>query len=111
VAIQAIRNGRDADFVRGLRLIVEGNRFVIQGEKGDMLFRGTVQMNPNANPAHIDFTHERDALDRTTWMGVYQINGHVLRICSNSPNPRANRPDDFAAPLGSERMLILLRRG
>lgn len=111
VATHAIRNGRDAEYIRGLRLTVEGNRFVVQGERGDTLCRGTVELNNEGNQAQMDLIHEQDLLEGTMWKAIYQINANTLRICSNSPNLRGNRPDEFSAPLGSDRVLILLRRG
>lgn len=110
LAILANRNGEDADYLTGVRLAFLNERFVVRGEKGDVIFRGTFHLDGNADPPHIDFVHHRDALQGTTWKGVYQMNGNSLRICDNAPDPNGNRPTELQARPGSGSVSFLFRR-
>ncbi len=110
VAVHAVRNGRDADYLRGQRLSFDSNRFASRGEQGDVLFQGTYRLDFETSPAQIDFRHERDSLQGTTWKGIFQVTGNTLRVCHNAPNPHAARPRDFEARPASECIVILFRR-
>jgi uncharacterized protein (TIGR03067 family) len=106
----ANRNGEDADYLTGLRLVFLNDRFLIQGEKGDVLFRGRYQVNASADPPHIDFVHQRDALHGTTWKGAYRITRNCLRICDNAHAAGGARPSERQALPGLGKLLIILRR-
>jgi len=110
LAVLANRSGEEADYLTGQRLAFLNDRFVIRGEKGDVIFRGTYRLNADADPPQIDFVHRRDALQGTTWKGVYQLNGNGLRICDNAPDPNGDRPNDLQSRPGSGSVSILFRR-
>ena len=55
IATKAEQDGKAADDLVGHRLSFMGNRFEIRSKDDKPLYTGTVQMNPSAKPATIDF--------------------------------------------------------
>lgn len=109
-ATQAEREGRPADDVVGHRLAFAGNRFRILSKDDEVLFTGTVQLDPSAKPASIDFEHAEGALKGKAWKGIYALEGDTLRICDNAPNVDKGRPAAFEAKSGSGYVLITFKR-
>lgn len=70
------------------------------GEKRISSFR----LDPVGNPRHIDVTSPDDRLFR----GIYQFQDESLVICLQTREDK-DRPDDFVADNGSDRMLIRLK--
>jgi uncharacterized protein (TIGR03067 family) len=59
IASKAEQDGKAADDLVGHRLSFMGNRFEIRSKDDKPLYAGTVQINPTANPATIDFQQKR----------------------------------------------------
>lgn len=110
LAIWAICNGRDANYLVGLRLLLEEGRFAIHSETGAILFQGTFEVDGAANPARIDLRHERDVLAGTTWKGIYELHGNRLRMCFNAADPLTARPAELQAGRASGHVRIDFRR-
>src|SRR5512132_3583157 len=62
VATKAEQDGKAADDLVGHRLSFMGNRFEIRSKDDKSIYAGTVQMNPSAKPATIDFQQNKGAL-------------------------------------------------
>jgi uncharacterized protein (TIGR03067 family) len=109
-ATQAARDGHAAEDVVGHRLSLTGHRFQIQAEDGQLLYAGTVRVDPSATPAAIDFEHTEGALKGQAWQGIYALEGDTLTVCDNAPNLDQGRPAAFEAPSGSGYVLITFTR-
>jgi uncharacterized protein (TIGR03067 family) len=109
-ATRAERDGKAADDVVGHRLTFTGNRFQIRAKDGKTLFEGTFSLSPGAKPAAIDFQHTEGTLKGKTWKGIYALDGGMLRVCDNAPNPEKGRPTAFEAKAGSGYVLITFQR-
>jgi uncharacterized protein (TIGR03067 family) len=109
-ATQAARDGQAADDVVGHRLSFTGTRFQIQSKDGQPLYVGTVQVDPSAKPAAIDFEHTEGALKGKAWQGIYALDGDTLTVCDNAPNLDKGRPAAFEATRGSGYVLITFTR-
>ena len=109
-ATKAERDAKAANDVVGHRLSFTGNHFQIQSKDGKPLYAGTVQMDPSAKPAAIDFEHKEGALKGKAWKGIYTLDGDTLTICDNAPNLNKGRPTTFEIKSGSGYVLITFKR-
>jgi uncharacterized protein (TIGR03067 family) len=110
IATAAQRDGQAVDDVVGHRLAFSDDDFRIQSKDGKPLYAGTVQIDPSANPAAIDFIHRDGPLDGKAWKGIYTLDGDILKICDNAPNLDAARPTTLEAPANSGYVLITFER-
>jgi uncharacterized protein (TIGR03067 family) len=110
VATKAEQDGKAADDLVGHRLSFMGNRFEIRSKDDKPLYAGTVQMNPGAKPATIDFQQNKGALSGKAWKGIYAVDGDTLTTCDNAPNLKKRRPAAFEAKTGSGYVLITFKR-
>jgi uncharacterized protein (TIGR03067 family) len=108
-AVSAERNGGAAEDLTGHQLTVSGDRFTIRS-KGKLLYQGTFRVGPSRKPATIDFTHTRGEAKGKAWLGVYRLEGDVLKICDNADDLAQGRPAAFATEPGSGRVLVTFRR-
>ena len=109
IATKAERDGKAADDVVGHRLSFTGNRFQIQSKDGNLLYAGTVRVDPSAKPAAIDFEHTEGVVKGKAWKGIYRLDGDTLTICDNAPNLDERRPIAFEAKSGSGYDLITFK--
>ena len=92
IATKAEQDGKAADDLVGHRLSFMGNRFEIRSKDDKPLYAGTVQMNPSAKPATIDFQQKKGALNGKVWKGIYAVDGDTLTTCDTAPNVKKGRP-------------------
>ena len=109
VAESAERNAKAADDLRGHQLTFAGDRFTIRS-KGKVIYQGTYIIDPSAKPATIDFRNAAGEMKGKTWLGIYEMEGDVLRICDNADDVAKGRPAAFVAGAGSGHVLISFRR-
>jgi uncharacterized protein (TIGR03067 family) len=109
IAVSAERNGAAADDLKGHQLTFSGDRFRIRSQ-GKLLYQGTFRVDPSKKPATIDFTHTNGVAKGTSWLGIYLLEGNVLKICDNADDLAKGRPVAFATELGSGRVLVNFRR-
>ena len=109
VAESAERSGKAADDLRGHQLTFAGDRFTIRS-KGKVIYQGTYIIDPSAKPATIDFRNTAGEMKGKTWLGIYEMEGDVLRICDNADDVAKGRPAAFAAGAGSGHVLISFSR-
>jgi uncharacterized protein (TIGR03067 family) len=110
VATKAEQDGKAADDLVGHRLSFMGNRFEIRSKDDKPLYAGTVQMNPGAKPATIDFQQNKGALSGKAWKGIYAVDGDTLTTCDNAADLKKRRPAVFEAKTGSGYVLITFKR-
>ena len=108
-AVSAERDGKPADELRGNRLTLAGNTFVIRRE-GKTLYRGTFTTDPARKPAHIDFRHTEGELNGKTWLGVYVLDGDSLQIADNAVDMAKPRPTRLATRPDSGYVLLAFKR-
>ena len=75
-----------------------------------MIYQGTYIIDPSAKPATIDFRNTAGEMKGKTWLGIYEMEGDVLRICDNADDLARGRPPAFVTGTGSGRVLISFRR-
>jgi len=109
IAVSAERNGRAADDLKGHRLTFQGDRFTIRSN-GKLLYQGTFRADPAKKPATIDFKHTRGQALGKGWLGIFLLEGDVLKICDNADDLARGRPAAFATEPGSGQVLITFKR-
>jgi uncharacterized protein (TIGR03067 family) len=69
----------------------------------------TFKLDATKSPKTIDFTHTSGFSKGQIEKGIYKIDGDDLTVC-RALNPERDRPTEFAAPAGSELMLVVWKR-
>jgi uncharacterized protein (TIGR03067 family) len=108
-AVSAERNGGAADDLKGHQLTFSGNRFTIRS-KCKLLYQGTFRVDPSRKPSTIDFTHARGEAEGKAWLGIYLLEGDVLKICDNADDLAKGRPGALTTEPGSGRVLVTFKR-
>ena len=79
---------------KGVRLIVEGDRWTLKETQGDADKQFTVRLDPAKKPAALDFTYNTGQYKGKTSLGIYELDGSTLRICVGEPgDPRPTKFD------------------
>lgn len=105
--VSGVYNGED--HTSGGKFIVRGDRYQIlakDGSDGSMLgSEGRLTVVPGKNPNQINFYY-KDLLTDYTDLGIYELKGESLRICSNA-NDRATKYE--STPDSYNNLLVLKR--
>ncbi len=109
IAVAAERDGRAANDLLGHRLVVDGDSFAIH-EQGQMIYQGTVAIDPAPEPHAIDFKHGPGILNGKIWRGIYKFKGDTLSICDNASNLSRPRPAQFDTRLGSGFVSLIFKQ-
>lgn len=83
----------------------DGKLLVREGKR-DKPEEGTYKADPKKSPAEIDLVPQT-AGNGPTLQGIYKIDGDTLTFCFALG---AERPTEFASPVGSQVMLITCKR-
>jgi uncharacterized protein (TIGR03067 family) len=89
----------------GGRVEIIDNAIVFQSPTNGTKSAKTFRVNPTTFPKRLDIITG----DTVEAVGIYQLDQGKLVICLVAPT-EARRPTEFAAPAGSKRMLMVLRR-
>jgi uncharacterized protein (TIGR03067 family) len=94
----------------GHRLIFKGDEFTLK--KGDQVFlKGKFKLDLAKKPRHIDMDVVEDASNKFTGQtghGIYKLEKDELKLCVAEPGNE--RPTEFAAPAGTKRFYVVLKR-
>ena len=96
-----------AEQVEAGRLIIEGDGYT--ATLGDRTVRSTFKLEGTTEPRPIDFTYDEGPQKGETVRGIYKLEGPTLTICRGLTSGDA-RPDAFAAPADSGRILVVWKR-
>ena len=108
-AVAAERNGAPASDVVGHELAITGNRFQIT-HNGRLLYGGTCTLDPEAQPARIEFRQDEGANLRGEWKGIYRLDAGRLEIVDNADDMSKPPPTQFATRPGSGYLLVRFTR-
>ena len=108
-AVSAERNGAAADDIKGHKLTLQGDRFTIRS-KGKVVYQGTYTTDPSTKPASIDFKNTAGEMKGKTWLGIYELDGDVLKICDNADDVAKGRPSAFVTEASSGQVLVNFKR-
>lgn len=109
LAVSAERNGKADDDIKGHRLAVTGDRFVLRlADK--VLYEGTLKVDTSAKPWQIDFRHASGALKGKSWKGIFALEVGSLKICDNGADVDKDRPKMFATKPDSGHVLVAFKR-
>jgi uncharacterized protein (TIGR03067 family) len=80
-------------------------------KKGDqLLFEGTIKIDPTKKPKTLDATQTSEGENKgKTFLGIYEIQGDTLKICSAEP-AKKDRPAEFSSKPGSGHFLRVYKR-
>lgn len=107
--VSFVRDGKASapEKIEGRVVVITGNTWV--DRTGETIHgQGTLTLNPGATPMTIDATFTAGFPKGKTTLGIYALEGDSLRACSAVVGDA--RPEAFASPEGSKRMLVEYRR-
>jgi len=108
-AVSAERSAQPADDLKGHQLTFSGDRFTIRS-KGKVVYQGTYTTDPSKKPASIDFKNTAGEMKGKTWLGIYELDGDVLKICDNADDVAKERPSAFVTETRSGQVLVNFKR-
>src|SRR4029077_3860953 len=85
-------------------LTVAGREMTIVSPETGEKRTATYRIDPTTSPRQIDLVTRNDRIFR----GIYKFEDEDLIVCLQ-PGDRVDRPDDFTAPDGTDRILIRLK--
>jgi uncharacterized protein (TIGR03067 family) len=79
-------------------------------EKGtkSIVSRSTLKLDPKARPRHMDLTYTSGDLKGKTVLGIYELNGDVLKACYSMEDHK--RPAEFAGKNEGKAFLLIYKR-
>jgi uncharacterized protein (TIGR03067 family) len=90
-----------------VQLFLDGNRYVSKVGP-NAIEQGTITVDPGKSPAWIDLMPQTGEKRGQVVPGIYMLRGDNLVLCiAASP---ANRPIEFSAPKGDNRILVIYKR-
>jgi uncharacterized protein (TIGR03067 family) len=115
--VRAEENGQSASerFLENLRCVIKGDRLTFSAvvpptPLTDQCSRLAIKIDASTTPKCIDLKVEAGSLKGTVLEGVYEWKGDGLKLCLFLTDGTRNRPLDFEAKAGSNRVLFVLKR-
>lgn len=93
--------------VKALLLTLTRDRYKTEKDS-QVLFDSTYTVNPFKNPKHIAMVGTEGDLAGKEALGIYSLEGDILRMCYTMPDGK--RPETFESKAGSKAFLIVWRR-
>lgn len=105
-------NGESANdyIIENLKCVIKGDRLTFRGIKPltDKFSELTIKIDVSTMPKCIDLQVQAGSLKDDVLEGVYQCKGDELELCFYVG--KGNRPLEFKAEGGSDRVLLVLKR-
>lgn len=89
-------------------ITIKGENYTVK-MNGQEIEEGMVKFNPDKKPKTIDFKITKGNDKGKNQMGIYTLEGDMLRICVTQPD-KDDRPKEMAAKEGTEHILFALKR-
>lgn len=98
-------NGRKSadDDLRNSELVIKGTAMKPVPDNPDLKI--SFKLDPSTDPRLIDITVNERVLE-----GIYKFDGDDVKICLYTAEGVKQRPTEFAAPEGSNNLLVVLKR-
>jgi len=100
--VSAERDGKKLtdEQIKGVSLTIDGTGKVSVKRGDQLIFEGTIRIDPAKKPKTADGTQTSDGENKgKTTLSIYEVEGDTLRICSAEPGK--DRPTEFATKSGS----------
>jgi uncharacterized protein (TIGR03067 family) len=94
------------DVRTSMKLVVKDDKYTVT--VGKAVDRGTLKLNPSANPKAMDITGTDGPNKGKTFPAIYEQNGDTLRICYDLSGK--NRPTEFKTEAGTQLFLVTYKR-
>ncbi len=110
--VSAIDNGKpvpEGD-TKNLKLVIEGDRWTWFGPGQRDTLTGTQKLDPAKMPRTIDIEVTEGAGKGLRLLGIYELDGDNYKVCFSLPKTDPQRPKDFSAKAGTDRLLFVFRR-
>ena len=92
------------------KVVFKGNEGAVQGDDSvkDQYSKIKFKIDPSAKPKTMDITIAAGSQTDATMEAIYEVKDDELRICAKVVGK--DRPKEFAAPEGSNTVLLVLKR-
>jgi uncharacterized protein (TIGR03067 family) len=103
-------NGQKApeDQIKLYRITFTGDKYVEKVAE-QTVEEGTQKLDPTKKPKTMDITITQGGQKGEMQLAIYEIEGDMLKICAAQAGSK-DRPADFTAKAGSDRLLIILKK-
>lgn len=108
LGVKIIHDGRSLpkEKIEGGKLIIKGDRMTLV-QKGGPEIEHTIKIDTSKKPYTIDIVKVDDPNSKI--LGIFRLEKDQLILCIALPSNK-QRPQQFTAPAGSSRGLLILRR-
>jgi uncharacterized protein (TIGR03067 family) len=107
--ISVVEEGKKIETPKGVRLrtTIRGGAYTVEG--GDKIYaKGTLKLDPDKKPKALDVITTDGVVKGMVFLAIYELKGDELRMCVAQPGQ--DRPTEFSAGPGSERVVQTFRR-
>jgi uncharacterized protein (TIGR03067 family) len=107
-SVEADGKAAPAEAVKQMRFTFKGDKLLIRGNHEDGSEEEcTYKVDAGRSPKRLDFTPVKE---QKAVLGIYELKGDELRVCSRHASSPAGRPTEFATKPGSMLVLVVLKK-
>ena len=92
--------GHDTDVQGLITWMIDGETLITQGKA-----EGTIKTDSAKKPPTIDVIE-----DGKSAVGIYELNGDVLKICFGTQGGKGKRPTDWSSTADNKQSLVIMKR-